>query len=349
MSDGTAAKPHGALIDRLAGWASPVRGPAFRWGFAAAAVLVALATRRLLDPYLPPGMPYPTFVPVVLLTAFFAGTGPAAATAAACGLAAWFLFVPPLQSFRLGVPEAVALLHFAVASAIGILLVHVMRRALRLLAQAEARAKGYAEQRDLMFAELRHRVSNNLSLVGSLLALEREAIADPEARRALAGAAARLEVVSRLSRQLHDPEAREVDLGALLRALVPDALALRGAESRVGVDLEAEEVVVPASRAVPLGLVAAELLSNAVQHGFPSGQGGRIRVSLERTGASCARLLVRHDGEPLPPGFDLGQVRSPGLTVARQFARQLGAELLVTQDRGVVSCLSFPVRDPLGA
>lgn len=349
MQHGMAAGPHGDLIARIAAWAAPIRGDALRWGFAAGAFLLGLVARLALDPYLPPEFPYPVFFPVVLLTAFFAGTGPAVATAIACSLSAWYLLVPPHHSFALGVPEAVALLVFALTSATEIALVHYMRRALRLLALSESRAARNAEQRDLVCAELRHRVSSHLSAVGSLLALQRQGVGDPEAQRVLDEAVARLEVVSRLCRQLQDPEAQEVEFGAFLRAVVPDALAVRGAEGRVDVEVQAEEVVVPAARAMPLGLVATELLSNAVAHGFPSGQGGRIKVSLERTGESHARLLVRHDGEGLPPGFDLTRPAGSGLTVARQFARHLGAELLVTQDRGVVSCLSFPVTDPAGA
>lgn len=346
MQHATTPGRHDDLIARITTWSSPIRSDSLRWGFAAAAFLVGLLTRLALDPYLPSEVPYPIFFPVVVVTAFIAGTGPAVAAAVACALSAWFLFVPPLHSFELRTPEAVALLVFVATSAIEIVLVHFMRRALRLLARAESQATRYAQQRDLMCEELRHRVASHLSAVGSLLALQREGVGDPEAQRVLDDAAARLEAVARLCRQLQDPDAQEVEFGAFLRAMVPDALAVRGAEGRIGVDVQAAEVVVPAARAVPLGLVAAELLSNAVAHGFPSGQGGWIKVSLERTGESHARLLVRHDGEGLPPGFDMAKVGSLGLPVARQFARQLGAELLVTQDRGVVSCLSFPLTDP---
>lgn len=349
LQTGAAAGRHDILVMRFAGWASPIRGGAFRWGFAAAALLLALLARLALDPYLSREVPYPVFFPVVLLTAFFAGSVPAVAVAAACVLAGWFLFVPPLYSFELGTSGAVALLIFALTSGTEIVLVHLMRRMLHLVAQAESRATRHAEQRSLMFAELQHRVSNNLSVLGSLLSLERQGVGDPVAQRLLDAAAARLEVVARLCRQLHDPDGQEVEFGAFLRAMVPDALAVRGAEGRIDVDIQAEEVVIPAARAVPLGLVATELLSNALEHGFPNGQGGRVRVSLERTGGRHARLLVRHDGQGLPPGFDPTGAGSLGLTLARRFARQLGAELLVVEDRGVVSCLSFPVADPAGA
>lgn len=350
MHQGMAAGRPGYLVARIAAWSAPIQGDVLRWGFAGGAFVVGLLARRALDPYLPPELFYPTFVPVVLLTAVFAGTGQAVATAGALGLWAWFVLLPPPDSLVLRVPEAVALLVFALTSATEIALVHVMRRALRHLAEAETRALRHADQRDLICAELRHRISSHLSAVGTLLEVQRQGVGDPEAQRILDEAASRLQVVSRLCRQLQDPEAQEIEFGAFLRAMVPDALAVRGAEGRIGVDIQADdEVVVSAARAVPLGLVAAELLSNAVAHGFPSGQGGRIRISLERTGAGHARLLVRQDGEGLPPGFDLARAAGLGLSVARRFAQHLGADLVVTQDRGVVSCLSFPLAEPTTA
>jgi two-component sensor histidine kinase len=201
-----------------------------------------------------------------------------------------------------------------------------------------------------MFAELQHRTSNNLSVLASLLSMRRRTVTDPVARRALEEATARLGVVSRLSRQLHDLNDQEVDFGAFLRAVVPDVLEATGADGRVAVEVEvrADAVMVPASKAIPLGLALVELLSNALEHGFPGSGEGQVEVSLRRTGDLAARLLIRHDGVDLPPGFKLSQVRSLGLTVAKALVQQIGADLVMVQDRGVLTCVSFPLGDSPG-
>jgi two-component sensor histidine kinase len=193
-----------------------------------------------------------------------------------------------------------------------------------------------------MFHELQHRVSNNLAVVGSLLQLQRREVGDPDAVHALEAAAARVNVVSRLNRLLHDPRAQVVDLGAFLRALVPDVLDAAGAGGRVDASVAVEPVVLPAAQAVPIGLVATELLSNAIEHGFPDGRPGRVSVTL-RAGDGVARLEIRDDGVGLPEGFDLARSRSLGMTVARQFADQVGARLTLSSDRGTVSRLDIPL------
>ena len=331
------------ILDRISDATITPRSPAFRWAFAATAFMVATVLRFVLDPYLPPGFPYLTFFPAVALTAFLTGSVPGSVVAAFSFVVSWYFFIPPFDSFAIGPQTGLALLLFAFVVTVEVGLVHLMRRALRRLAAAEADAREMAQSRTLMFAELQHRVSNNLAVVSSLLSMQRREVSDPDAVRALDGAVARVNVVSRLSRLLHDPQAQEVDFGAFLRAMVPDAVEAAGIGTRVIVSVRAEPVILPADRAVPLGLVATELLSNALEHGFPDGRGGRIDVSLAPSGPERALLTIRDDGAGLPEGFDLSRTRSLGLIIARQFAGQIGAELSMANDGGGVSRIEVPL------
>lgn len=339
---GAAPRRRDATFDRMADWAVRPRSRFFRWGFAALAFAVALALRLGLDPVLPEGIPFLTFFPAVALTAFFAGVGPGIAVAVACLVVAWHAFIPPFWSFVLDGPAAVALVLYVIVSATEVVLVHLMRRSLARLAEAQAQAQAAAHRGMLMFAELQHRVSNNLGVVGSLLALQRRRVTDPMAVRALEEAERRVGVVSRLSRLLVDPEAQEVDFGAFLRALVPDVVAAAAAEERVAVTVAAEPISVTAASAVPLGLIAAELISNAIEHGFPAGRAGRIDVRLASHGDERALLLIQDDGAGLPDGFDVTRARSLGLTIARQFAGQMGALLSMEGGQGALARLDFP-------
>lgn len=329
-------------LDRLADWTVAPRVPAFRWGFTLAAFAVATALRFALDPYLPMGYPFLTTFPAVALTAFVVGSRAGAVQAVLCFLVAWFFFIPPFGSFAIGAPQGLALLLYAVVVATEVGLVYLMRRALGRLGRAEENAREMARSRTLMFHELQHRVSNNLAVMGSLLQLQRREVKDPQAVHAIDAAVARVNVVSRLNRLLHDPQAQRIEFGAFLRAVVPDAVAAAGVEGRVRVSVAADRVIVPAEKAVPLGLVATELLANALEHGFPEGREGRVAIELA-AGAESARLTIRDDGVGLPEHFDLGRSRSLGLQIARQFAGQIGAVLSIDRDRGTVSRLDVPL------
>ena len=315
----------------------------FRGGLAVAAILMGFVIVQVLGPLLPIGMAQFAVVPIVGLTALLAGMLPAVAVVVAITGIEWARLGLSLESSAPVSPEALIL--FVALSATQIALVVRMHGGTRSSRMDAAKARAVARRQALLFTELQHRIANNLTVIGALLARRGRELTDPGARRALEEAAARLGVAARLSRRLHDPARQELDLATLLREMIPEILSIAGAERRLVVDVDTEQVVIPAARAIPLALVAVELLSNAIEHGFPDSEGGTLEIRLERTGEATARLLVRHDGIALPPGFRLSQARSLGLTVASQLAETAGADLVIIQDRGVVSCLTFPVLD----
>jgi two-component sensor histidine kinase len=255
--------------------------------------------------------------------------------AAVVGLGIWRIAGLPVPS---GAPDLAPLLLTATGGTALVLTYH-----LRGARRRQVGATAEAERLALLFVELQHRMSNNLAAAGSLLAMQGRQIDDPQARRLLGQAAARIATASRLGRRLHDPSGQSLDFGAFLRDAAPEVAALNGAEGTM-IRVEADEVILPGPQALPLALIAVELLSNALEHGAPQEAPWRVEVALERLGPDQARLVVRHDGS-LPPGFDLAQVRSLGLVVARQLAAQAEAELTIEEGEGVVSMLTFPLKD----
>ena len=88
----------GRLLERL-----PL-ARAHRWqGYAAALALslTGLVARWALGDAFPPGFPFLTFFPVVVLSGFLFGRGPGILAAIICGLLAWYFFIPPVMSLTL--------------------------------------------------------------------------------------------------------------------------------------------------------------------------------------------------------------------------------------------------------
>jgi len=85
------------------------RSPAWRgYLLAIFAWAIAFGLRYSLAPWFPPGFPYLTFFPAVVLVAYYAGLRPAILTAVLSALAAWWFSVVT-TGFDLGVATAVAL------------------------------------------------------------------------------------------------------------------------------------------------------------------------------------------------------------------------------------------------
>jgi two-component sensor histidine kinase len=239
------------------------------------ATLLAALLRWTIDDHLPVGFPFLTFFPAVILIAFTLGTRAGALTAVLCGLVAWHWFIPPVGSFTLTHTSTVALGFYAFITSTEVALVHWMQRANHLLALEREANLHLAETRELLFRELQHRVSNNLQMVAAMLTVQRKQLDDASARAALDEAARRLRVIGKISRQLYDPAGGGQAFGSFLDELARDVIETstdRKVQHRV---VAAGETRVRPEAAIPLALVVAESIANAIEHGFDEDQEDR--------------------------------------------------------------------------
>ncbi len=337
-----------ALLSRTS-----LRGlPITRWLFALAALVLSFAIRYVLDDRLPVGFPYLTFFPAVIITSFFAGIRPGIAVASIAGLCAWYFFIPPFDSFALTGGSTLALAFYVFIVAVDILLIHWMQLALDRLEVEKESAARHAGERDLLFRELQHRVSNNLAVVSSLLNAQSRGTTSTEASAVLQQASARIALISKIQRQLHDPGRQSLDMGPYLTQLGPDLLEASGV-TNIHYEVAAEAVEVSAELAVPLGLIATELISNSIEHGCADGRAGRIVVELSRdpydaeSRETPLRLTVSDDGPGWPEGFSVSSSRNLGMRIVASLAQQIGGVFEISNAGGAVSTLRFSMRDEL--
>jgi K+-sensing histidine kinase KdpD len=136
--------------------ALPDRPPSRPVGLAATLAIFAAAwaARAALDDALPPGFPYVTFFPAVVLTAFFFGVRFGALSALLCGVVAWYQFIPPEGTFKLaGTEVALGLYVFVVATDLA--LIHGLQVANRQLGRERRISAELAEAKQAMVDALR--------------------------------------------------------------------------------------------------------------------------------------------------------------------------------------------------
>lgn len=321
-----------------------IRGKVGGYVFAVMATLVAWALRFTLNDWFPPGFPYLTFFPAVVVTAYFAGLQPSILCAVLSGVTAWYFFIPPYHSLDINFPTAVALAFYAFVVAVDVFFIDGMRKALRQLEEERARYAALADSRDLLYRELHHRVSNNLQVVGALLRLQGAGIQDEDARHALAEAGGRIELIAKIQRELHNAVGEPAPFRAFAEVVLAGAATAAGAKVNLSVD--GGDLPLHADQATPVTLVMLESFNNALEHGFGEGGSGRVQVRLDQAGLTHV-LTVRNDGADLPEGFDPMQSKSLGLRIVRAMAQQLGGKFEMCREDGWTLCrLSYaPKRD----
>lgn len=330
-------------MQRLRSLATAKRSPAYVICFTVVAFLVSFLLRYKLEEVLPPGFPYLTFFPAVILTGFFAGTRAGVAVAILCGMASWYFFLAPQNSWVLYGPSILALAFYVVIVTTDLVLIHAMRLALTKLDAERQHSDLLALQNKTMFHELQHRVSNNLQVIASLLKMQQRNLPEGPARMALETASARLRIISSIQRQLHNPKRQQTDIGQVLRAVLPEVIESSDASTRVALEFNLEPLVLNGDQATPVALIAVELTSNALEHAVSEEGITTITVSTLIDGETAC-LRIADDGKGLPPDFQPDKARSLGLRVAFQFADQLGGTMDFASRNGTVATLSFPLR-----
>jgi two-component sensor histidine kinase len=210
--------------------------------------------------------------------------------------------------------------------------------------RAEEREKAIAAEKEELLRELLHRVKNSMAVISSIASIEARKTPSPEARDALEKLEARIAAMASLYDILYvTGSVEEIGLAEYLGRVVEYAAAGLGADARdIAVVSEIESVRLDVKRAVSLGLIVNELVTDCLKHAFPGGKKGSVEVRLERVGRELS-LRVSDDGIGLPADFDA--VKSPGfgLALVRSLATGLDASFSARSGGGA----RFELRMPL--
>jgi two-component sensor histidine kinase len=211
------------------------------------------------------------------------------------------------------------------------------------LEESEGRNQAALAEKEVLLKEIHHRVKNNLQIVSSLIQLKSDELHDEGDRLLLVDIRQRILVLA----QLHELLYQSRDLASIDAAEYLDAIARDTARAYSWSEMTSnvEHVILSIDEALPLGLVADELLVNAMKYAYPFDTKGQIRLVLYRDDDSLV-LRVEDDGVGLPPGLDPSECDSMGFTIVRGLAEQLSGGLAFLGPPGFGVELRIPTIKP---
>jgi PAS domain S-box-containing protein len=201
------------------------------------------------------------------------------------------------------------------------------------------------ERIGLLLQELTHRVKNSLQIIAAMVSIEARCHKSGEGKAALERVSHRISALGQLYSQLSKANTVEaVDAATYLDELCRDLIASVHREGGTSIALETdiESEPLPTDRAITIGLMVNELVTNAVKYGFPGDTKGTVLVTLKRA-AGELRLTVADNGQGIDPKrADSGL----GGRLVEGFAQQLGGQLKrESGNKGTIVSLTLPSRE----
>ncbi len=193
------------------------------------------------------------------------------------------------------------------------------------------------QQIETLMRELHHRVKNNLQVVSSLLNLQSNRIEDDTARDALEQGKSRVDAMAMIHQKLYmDEVGASINMTDYLQSLCLSLAASYGHDSStVEVDVSLPDTKIDIDKAIPVGLMVNELVTNAFKYAFNNTAAPRVMVRMNQEGGKV-KLIVADNGSGFDPALIGRKKESFGMKLVNMLVSQLKGEMTIEQNNGAV-------------
>jgi PAS domain S-box-containing protein len=213
------------------------------------------------------------------------------------------------------------------------------------LKQVEEALRQSLKEKDMLMRELQHRTKNSLGVVASLLSLEKESLTDEHSRAIFASAEDRIHSIAAVYEQLYKGKSFEnIDLHTYIQSLTDKLYnSYFPQETLVKIETRLEEIRIDLKRALPLGIILNELITNALKYAFPGSLAGKIQVVL-RLEAPNITMEIIDNGVGIKPMDN--PTTGLGLQLVQMLTDQIDGQFSLESGELTVARVSFPINPP---
>jgi two-component sensor histidine kinase len=218
-----------------------------------------------------------------------------------------------------------------------------IRKAYILLAEQKKLVEQKEEEKALLLKELNHRVKNNLQMVASLLSLHARQLKGHPASEALIEGKYRVEALTLIHQKLYrDDVDTVIDIKSYIKELTENLVMNFGHHFKL--DMKLQPFFMKIDKAIPLGLVLNELLTNSLKYGGDNEGLSTLNVDLQNDGEEV-KIHIYDNGKGMPDDFDMTKSKSFGLKLVHSLIKQVGGVVEYKKGEGAHWVLSVDTED----
>ena len=188
-------------------------------------------------------------------------------------------------------------------------------------------------QKAVMLEELQHRIANSLQIIASIILMKATRVESEETRVHLQDAHKRVMSIAAVQQQIHAAGLiGPIEMLPYLTKLCATLASSMIGDRRVTIKVIGDGGSATSREAESLGLIATELVMNALKHAFPTEKSdGRVVIAYDVDGTNW-KLSVADNGVGRPDGVFAQSITGLGTGIVKALAQQLGARVETLAD-----------------
>ena len=225
---------------------------------------------------------------------------------------------------------------------LGIILIMVMAFVFVLWHNYRLKKKANAEK-EILLKEIHHRVKNNLQTISSLMSLQSFNIDDGKIKDAIRESQERVKSMALIHQMLYQQEKlSEIDFGQYLKKLVESVSSgYNNISSKVNCHIDCDSSGLDIDTAIPLGLIANELIVNVYKYAFTGREKGDIFITFSNNRNNKYLFRIKDNGIGMPGHIKLENAETLGLKLVYLLVRQLRGNLSFSNNEGTEITITF--------
>lgn len=205
------------------------------------------------------------------------------------------------------------------------------------------------KEKNVLLAELHHRVKNNLAVISGIIELEtlQDEVADSEKR--LINTILRIKTMAQVHEVMYQMEnLTHVAFDEVVKTIAENVKNTYSSSDNIVLTSNIDKIILNVNQAIPCGLIVNELLANAWKHAYPDGQEGLITLEMHDNDGNI-ELRIADEGQGLPKDVGLYTGHTIGFTFVKSFCSQLDAEININRESGTEYIIQFKKRELKGS
>jgi PAS domain S-box-containing protein len=209
--------------------------------------------------------------------------------------------------------------------------------------EAEEQLKASFRENEILLREIHHRVKNNMQIISSLLRLQARNIKNKKLHEAFETCQNRIRSMALVHEKFYRSEdLASIELDKYIQGVAIHLFQTYGIDQNIiKLNTEMDKICIDINKAVSLGLIINELLSNSLKHAFPDNKKGEIQIKLQTIKNGNHKLVITDNGIGIPKNIDFSNTRSLGMQLVNDLVRQIEGHVDLKREHGTSFQITF--------